>query len=213
MTNSTLSGNRAIGGKGGDSPFLGGVGGDGGDGLGGAIFNFDGTVVLVNVSIVSNTVDAGGPGLGPTPLSDGVPGDERGGVYNYNLNGTAQLTLTNALLAKTHKVINNANRADCFNDSGSVTLVAGSNLIERNGLGGNACSTPAFMGDPQVGPLVDNGGDTFTHALLDGSPAIDAGTDVSCPATDQRGRLRLGTCDIGAYERVIDLFLPFILKD
>jgi hypothetical protein len=208
MTNSTLSGNEAIGGKGGDSPFPGGVGGDGGDGLGGAIFNLDGTVVLVNVSIVSNTIHAGGPGLGPTPPSpsDGSPGNEEGGVYNYGLNAPSQLTLTNALLAK-------ANKADCFNDSGTITLVAGSNLIERNGLGGNACGIPAFTGDPQVGPLADNGGGTFTHALLDGSPAIDAGTDVGCPVTDQRGRLRISPCDIGAYERVSDFFLPLVVKN
>ena len=29
--------------------------------------------------------------------------------------------------------------------------------------------------DPVLGPLQDNGGPTFTHALLPDSPAIDAG--------------------------------------
>jgi hypothetical protein len=162
--------------------------------------------VLLNVSVVSNTVHAGGLGLGPTPPFDGSLGNAEGGVYNYNLNGVAQLTLTNALLAK-------ANKADCYNDSGVVTLVAGSNLIHKNGLGGNACSMPALTGDPLVGPLDDNGGDTFTHALLDSSPAINAGTDAGCPATDQRGRLRIGQCDIGAYERMYDLYLPLVVQD
>ena len=32
---------------------------------------------------------------------------------------------------------------------------------------------------PMLGPLQDNGGPTFTHALLPGSPAIDAGTDLT----------------------------------
>ena len=38
---------------------------------------------------------------------------------------------------------------------------------------------------PELGPLADNGGPTLTHALLPGSPAIDAG--FSSLATDQRG--------------------------
>jgi hypothetical protein len=58
--------------------------------------------------------------------------------------------------------------------------------------------------DPMVGPLAENGGPTLTHALLTGSPAIDAGDDAVCPATDQRGvsRPQGVACDIGAYEYV-----------
>lgn len=56
----------------------------------------------------------------------------------------------------------------------------------------------------KIGPLQDNGGPTFTHALLTGSPAIDAGTNVAAPATDQRGtgfaRVVNSTIDIGAFE-------------
>jgi len=61
--------------------------------------------------------------------------------------------------------------------------------------------------DPMLGPLGNNGGDTPTHALLLGSPAINAGscTDISGnPVTqDQRGLERRGgmdPCDIGAFE-------------
>ncbi len=71
--------------------------------------------------------------------------------------------------------------------------------------------------DPKLGPLAHNRGPTMTHALLSGSPAIDAGNlaapgsgGSACRATDQRsvarpqdgngdGRAR---CDIGAYERI-----------
>jgi hypothetical protein len=62
--------------------------------------------------------------------------------------------------------------------------------------------------DPLLGPLKDNGGPTMTHALLGGSPALDAGDSNACPSTDQRGILRpwdgnndgLAVCDVGAYE-------------
>ena len=41
--------------------------------------------------------------------------------------------------------------------------------------------------DPQLLPLADNGGPTWTHALSPGSPAIDAGNNSAVLATDQRG--------------------------
>ena len=57
--------------------------------------------------------------------------------------------------------------------------------------------------DPLLGPLQDNGGPTWTHALLPGSPAIDAGARPSRHLTDQRGFSRdVGHGpDIGAFER------------
>src|SRR5262249_3793692 len=60
-----------------------------------------------------------------------------------------------------------------------------------------------------LGPLQDNGGPTFTHALLPGSAALDAanpaapgGGDPSCEQTDQRNvtRPQGPRCDIGAFE-------------
>jgi CSLREA domain-containing protein len=70
--------------------------------------------------------------------------------------------------------------------------------------------------DPLLGPLQDNGGPTWTHALLPGSPAIDAIPEADCtwdddgdPGTpevpvnsDQRGvpRPQNANCDIGAFE-------------
>ncbi|MEZ6072922.1 MAG: choice-of-anchor Q domain-containing protein [Pirellulales bacterium] len=64
--------------------------------------------------------------------------------------------------------------------------------------------------DPLLGPLADNGGPTMTHALLPGSPAIDAGDPafVGPPYADQRGYYRVvdgdgdmtARIDMGAFE-------------
>src|SRR5262249_40095581 len=68
--------------------------------------------------------------------------------------------------------------------------------------------------DPMLGPLQDNGGPTFTHALLTGSPAIDAGKNFTAATMDERGPGFVRTSDnpsvgnanggdgtdIGAYE-------------
>ena len=52
-----------------------------------------------------------------------------------------------------------------------------------------------------LGPLQDNGGPTWTHALSPGSVALDVGSNPLCPVTDQRDWQRHdGACDIGAFE-------------
>jgi predicted outer membrane repeat protein len=70
--------------------------------------------------------------------------------------------------------------------------------------------------DPLLESLWFNGGFTMTHALGEGSPAIDAGDPATCPDTDQRGvtRPQGEGCDIGAYERELFTynFLPMILR-
>jgi hypothetical protein len=58
-----------------------------------------------------------------------------------------------------------------------------------------------LTGDPGLGPFTDDGIPGHGHfPLLPGSPAIDAGNDAACPATDQLGQSRVGRCDIGAIE-------------
>lgn len=62
--------------------------------------------------------------------------------------------------------------------------------------------------DPMLDPLLDNSGETKTHALQSGSPAVDAGKDLDCLPYDQRYLSRpvdgnqdgIAHCDIGAYE-------------
>jgi hypothetical protein len=69
------------------------------------------------------------------------------------------------------------------------------------------------------GILGDNGGPTFTHSLLGGSPAIDNGSctdmDGKPIVVDQRGMTRPEGpgCDIGAFEgQAFSSYLPFIAK-
>jgi hypothetical protein len=56
------------------------------------------------------------------------------------------------------------------------------------------------VADALLGPLADNGGPTLTHALLAGSPAVDAADNGFCPVIDQRGETRDADCDVGSFE-------------
>jgi fibronectin-binding autotransporter adhesin len=65
-----------------------------------------------------------------------------------------------------------------------------------------------LVADPLLDPLADNGGTTFTHTLMVGSPARDRGDGPLsvCPPIDQRGAERpqdgdgRRACDVGAVE-------------
>src|SRR5262249_19266643 len=51
-----------------------------------------------------------------------------------------------------------------------------------------------------LGPLQDNGGPTQTIAPLAGSPALNAGDPAQLGVPDQRGVVRSGGVNIGAYQ-------------
>jgi hypothetical protein len=80
----------------------------------------------------------------------------------------------------------------------------GHNLIGDPNGGAGYDPTDLLGVDPLLGPLQDNGGPTFTHALPPGSPAIDAGDNTDAPDFDQRGdgfpRIVNYVIDIGAFE-------------
>jgi len=86
----------------------------------------------------------------------------------------------------------------------SDSLIAGAKYSQFNNEGGNLLDV-----NPYLQPLADNGGPTLTHALLETSLAVDAGTAGKfAPDTDQRGdgfpRVSGGGLDMGAYELRID---------
>ncbi len=185
LNNSTVSNNVIVGGF-----------------LGSGLLNF-GTMTVNNSTISGNTGSQGiyNP-IGTVTINNStVSGNTSGGIYN----GGGTVILYNTVVAN-----NTAN-----NCSGSPISTLGYNLIGNN----SGCTFNPSTGDlvgtsmspinPGMTPLQDNGGPTFTHALMEGSPAINAGNPVApgsggtaCLTTDQRGISRpVGTaCDIGAFE-------------
>ncbi len=99
----------------------------------------------------------------------------------------------------TNTLVTNNTPQNCAGLASSASL--GHNLAS-DGTCAFDSPTDLTSATPGLGPLADNGGATQTHALLSGSPAIDAGDNAACPATDQRGVARPHgpACDIGAYE-------------
>jgi beta-glucanase (GH16 family) len=148
---------------------------------GGALFVTDGTVSLTNVTVADNVSPAGAP----ADLFVGTFGES-----------SATLTLVNTIVA--------SSQDNCFFapwGSGAVTLAADHNNVFTDGTC-FAGATDQVVTDVGLGSLGDNGGPTLTHALLAGSPAIDAGDTSICPATDQRGVPRDAACDVGSFEYV-----------
>jgi CSLREA domain-containing protein len=149
---------------------------------GGGIMNGrgGGIATVTNLTITNNTVRCSLAG---------------GGIGN---NGPGSATVKNTIVANNTRVTTNTPD----NCGGPSIFSAGHNL---SGDGTCPFGAPGDLNntDPLLGPLADNGGPTPTHALLAGSPAIDAGSpDCPPPTTDQRGVARpQGTaCDIGAFE-------------
>jgi len=194
-------------------------------GKGGGIFN-DGRATVTNSTVSGNSAFGGGGiyNVGALTLTNStVSGNEAfggGGIFNEG-----ELTLTHSTVSR--------NTSDDFgdaiwNDGGAVALTnslvdgqCGGDEITSNGYNiespGDTCGLDA-EGDRvslpgwrlNLGPLSDNGGPTETHALGDGSFAIDRIPKTECEAnTDQRGEPRPAgmepRCDVGAFE----LQVPF----
>lgn len=181
---------------------------NGAGGNGGAIYNRyikegAGEFRIVNSTLSGNMTDSKG-----------------GGIYNE---GSEAIIVNSTLSGNTAW----GQRGNIFNQAGAVMLQ--NTLITGDQSGSNCSGTCTSLGynlsgdgscgltqatdlpntAPLIGALADNGGFTWTHALLTGSPAIGKiplnvnGCGVSIN-TDQRGTLRpqpsSGKCDIGAYE-------------
>jgi hypothetical protein len=156
---------------------------------GGGIFNAqDANLTIQSCTIASNSSSFG---LGQFLSAPG------GGVANGipNLPG-GTVTLRNTIIAG--NTSGQASRPDVSGDFASL----GHNLIGNSSGGSGFVMSDLLNTNALLGPLQNNGGPTFTHALLPDSPALNAGDNTDASETDQRGFPRIvgGVIDIGAYE-------------
>jgi len=183
--------------------------------MGGGIYN-EGFLTLTNSTVSSNITNIDGGGIynknlaalaSVTIVNNHSSNGQGGGIYNKGA-----IQIENSLLAN-NTASSTANNCTVTTE-GSITDF-GYNLEDTNSCGftktGDIINT-----DPLLGPLMDNGGHTQTHALSASSPAIDTGNPNGCKdvdgvtdlITDQRGFSRhvdgngdnIPTCDIGAFE-------------
>ena len=184
IQDSTISGNTALG-------------GDLNGGHGGGIYGNNTTIT--NSTITGNSAlrgggVAGGGNIAYTTFSNNSANVAGGALY---LTGT--LELGNTILKA------GASGVNIFNNGGTF-ITDGYNVCSDNGSGFLNGPGDQINTDPMLGPLQDNGGPTFTHALLPGSPAIDAGDPNFTPPPDydQRGpgfvRVFNGRIDVGSFE-------------
>ena len=155
---------------------------------GGGLFHYNGTTDLVNVTIVDNRT---------------ISGDGGGVSYSQDT-----LNAKNTLIAG--NTDDGGQAPDC---DGTITS-QGYNLIgDTTGctLSGSLTGVISNTATTGVYPLTEDRG-TLVHPLTEDSMALDAGTDAGCPATDQRGVPRVGTCDIGAFEYVRWVYLPLTVR-
>ncbi|QIL73929.1 IPTL-CTERM sorting domain-containing protein (plasmid) [Diaphorobacter sp. HDW4B] len=183
---------------------------------GGGIFLYevDQPTTIENTTISGNvaTGDGGGLNVGLSyannlklvnvTIAENVAAGKGGGILHHE----GESTLANVLVAG-NSAASQADGNDIFNDTGQPAVLNATNSLIQDAPSGtiNGSSANNLLNvSPMLGPLQNNGGSTQTHALLDGSPAIDAGASPSSLSTDQRGtgfaRTVGSSPDIGAFE-------------
>ena len=228
LIDSTVSGNTATGNGGGIYGFLSTVSvenstvnGNTASAAGGGIFGLASSVSLTNSTLSGNSATQDGGGISvllegfdleitSSTVTGNVSSQVGGGIkietFNYGPY-VSSVAIRNSILTGNS---DNGTAPNLFltNYEGPPTLpiiehslvgdTAGSGIDANSGQG-NILNQPALLA-----ALADNGGPTLTHALLAGSPAIDAGDNALAGGllTDQRGeaRVQFGTVDIGAVE-------------
>lgn len=174
----------------------------GGIALTGGMMTVSNTTIAMNFSTFGGALDVSG---GSIAMTNCTLADNRGSALADGIfKSMGSVTLTNCIMDNVF-IQNN-----CFLVNPITS--GGHNIFSDDSCG------PAVMGDqvntdPKLFSLADNGGPTWTQALMSDSPALDAGDATACSTApvsnqDQRGFLRPtdgdgdGTahCDIGAFE-------------
>jgi hypothetical protein len=173
------------------------------DGIGGAMRSVGLDLRLSNATFTRNAAAMSGGALGVSGgdaqlrnLTFAANSAANGGAVHHD---GGSLSLKNVILWDDSA----AQNAELYETAaaGSTTTIADS-VIQGGCPAGAACSGGMSSADPKLGALGDHGG--FTPTMLPGlgSAAIDAGSDATCAATDQRGLTRPqgAHCDIGSVE-------------
>ena len=172
----------------------------------GAVFVLESTI---SGNVANNTNSAGGIGIyggsaliAFSTITQNVaigPNSSGGGVDAFGF-----VQIYNSIIAG-----NTASAAQNHSDVAGTFSSLGHNLIGSAASGVSGFDPTDLVGtvsspiNAQLDPtLKNNGGTTLTHALLPGSPAINAGNNSYAPPVDQRGspRISASTVDIGAFE-------------
>jgi hypothetical protein len=189
-------------------------------GLGGGTFN-GGTLTIADSTFSANSATSGGgaynDGAGTLTITNstlaGNTAGFGGGIFDIGTLEIGYSTLSNnsaslgggIFNSGTLEIGNTILNVSNISSSGTVTSL-GYNLSSDDGGGFLTGPGDQINADPVLGPLQDNGGPTFTRALLPGSPAIDAGNPSFTPPpfNDQRGpgfdRVVNGRIDKGSFE-------------
>ena len=157
-------------------------------GFGGGIYSLsNGTVDVRNSTISGNTATMLGGGIAIvgtlnvelSTITDNTAIERGGGIAVIQGSGVVHQSIVSG---------NESDRDKNLSDGVQILITGDYNVI---GSGEMTGGTHDVLTDaPLLGPLADNGGSTPTHAVLAGSPAIDAGdpamNDFTIPY-DQRG--------------------------
>ncbi len=154
-------------------------------------------------TISGNSAISGGSGIDVSMsvslmvLQGSTIASNTGGTAGIALSGDGlEANILNSILAGSTGTSGNLWRS-----SNLVTVTSlGSNLASDTAAGLLNGSSDLLSANPLLAPLGNYGGTTLTHALLPGSPAINAGPPVTAGGEDQRGTFRTGNSDIGAFE-------------
>ena len=188
---------------------------------GGGIFN-NGSLILTESTVVDNEAGMGGGIVSQdnaTITNTTISGNEGGGIFNTACDDCSVSIINSTISNNTGVGVQNMRSLSLKNVIVAYNTINCDGVITSDGHNLDSGGTCGFKGpgdlqniDPLLGPLQDNSGPTFTHALLPGSPAIDAAAPDTFPPTDQRGvpRPQGKGPDIGSYESLSKAAAPQI---